>query len=317
MKALQRVLILSVFIIPPAAAAQYTIPWASQQPAWVFPLWFEDGSGQKDTIYLGYDRDADKVFGEPDTTFGEGCYNPQGTFNALLGGCVWDTIGWKAEVLKEKTWLLFRINFLNATWPLTMKFDASLFYSDSLPFYADSTGYPDSLPRGYGSLYCLDPENNCLNSQPYPSFQIGEDPKDTFAWGPCNFPSVGAPCSTADSLVFYGDTAATSPDQMYISLTVLPYFIVLPGSGMNGSRPTIPQVSVYPNPASDMIIIDMQRADGETIELLDLTGSVCLRVHRVQTKQTVLQVGGLERGIYLLRVIGEKVNHISRIAIIR
>ena len=30
----------------------YTIPWAKTQPAFVFPIYAEDGNGQKDTINL-------------------------------------------------------------------------------------------------------------------------------------------------------------------------------------------------------------------------------------------------------------------------
>ncbi|MEN9521788.1 MAG: hypothetical protein RL065_165, partial [Bacteroidota bacterium] len=53
-------------------AQTYTIPNASKQPAWVFPLWFENGDGQKDTVYIGYDIHADTWNGiGPDTIFGE------------------------------------------------------------------------------------------------------------------------------------------------------------------------------------------------------------------------------------------------------
>jgi len=59
--------------------AQYQIPGAQQQPAWVFPMYFEDGFGYRDTVYLGYDADArgetyDPTFNpiyNPDTIFGE------------------------------------------------------------------------------------------------------------------------------------------------------------------------------------------------------------------------------------------------------
>jgi hypothetical protein len=50
-------------------AQVYTIPWAQQQPRWVFPLWFEDATGKKDTLYFAWDEEAD--LNSLDTVFGE------------------------------------------------------------------------------------------------------------------------------------------------------------------------------------------------------------------------------------------------------
>ncbi len=50
----------------------YTIPGATEQPAWVFPLWFEDALGNKDTLYFGYDPYAiDFVWPQSDSVFAE------------------------------------------------------------------------------------------------------------------------------------------------------------------------------------------------------------------------------------------------------
>ena len=51
-------LLLLLAMVKNTVAQTYTIPWAQQQPAWVFPLWFEDASGAKDTLYVCYDADA-------------------------------------------------------------------------------------------------------------------------------------------------------------------------------------------------------------------------------------------------------------------
>src|SRR5215813_543800 len=54
-------------------AQTYSVPGAQQQPAWVFPMWFENGDGQKDTLYFcydpqsqsdGYNNDSDSLMGE-------------------------------------------------------------------------------------------------------------------------------------------------------------------------------------------------------------------------------------------------------------
>lgn len=64
------ILILSLCYSKKSNAQQvYTIPWAVQQPQWVFPIWFEDGIGRRDTVYICYDSLAhtsqyqDSLFG--------------------------------------------------------------------------------------------------------------------------------------------------------------------------------------------------------------------------------------------------------------
>jgi hypothetical protein len=66
--------LLLVVLAVVSKAQVYTIPWAQVQPDWVFPLWFENGDGQKDTIYIGYDENAHGYLlqeNNPDTIFGE------------------------------------------------------------------------------------------------------------------------------------------------------------------------------------------------------------------------------------------------------
>src|SRR5436190_16668352 len=49
----------------------YTIPWAIQQPKFVFPIFIEDGVGNRDTLYLGYDPNASQnSFDTADQKFG-------------------------------------------------------------------------------------------------------------------------------------------------------------------------------------------------------------------------------------------------------
>jgi len=47
------------------------IPNATKQPKWVFPIYFEEGTDRKDTIYLGYDPFANHPGVKDDTIFGE------------------------------------------------------------------------------------------------------------------------------------------------------------------------------------------------------------------------------------------------------
>ena len=62
------------FIISEASFAQpiYTIPWATYQPKFVFPVYFEEASGMRDTVYFCYDSTAHlSNHGFIDSSFGQ------------------------------------------------------------------------------------------------------------------------------------------------------------------------------------------------------------------------------------------------------
>ena len=64
---------LSFFFATQLFAQTYTVPGAQIQPAWVFPVWFEDFNGEKDTVFFCYDPEADNNdygYGH-DTIYGE------------------------------------------------------------------------------------------------------------------------------------------------------------------------------------------------------------------------------------------------------
>ncbi|MFZ6053165.1 T9SS type A sorting domain-containing protein [Halocola ammonii] len=60
-------------------------------------------------------------------------------------------------------------------------------------------------------------------------------------------------------------------------------------------------VSVFPNPTSDLINIELDGTNNGTIELLDLTGKVIVS-EVFQSNQSTLDLSGEARGIYLLKV---------------
>ena len=138
-------LVLCYLFLAVCTRAQYTIPGATQQPAWVFPIWIENGAGEKDTLYLGYDTTASTIGVDPsDSIFGvKVSIIDTNTFNAS-----WATIlGWpgnysdtayKVLVCNGMTGLPNQnygtIWFMHATYPLKISWDVSLLQSDSLPF---------------------------------------------------------------------------------------------------------------------------------------------------------------------------------------
>jgi len=128
----------------------YTIPGATVQPQWVFPLWFEDGDGRRDTVYICYDSlsggfwngntwiNTDTVFGEKLITADTNKFNMD-----FKGG--WDCLNidtlckiQKVQVSQKNGNELFDYFSLRSIrrvkMPIKMKWDATILNSDSLPF---------------------------------------------------------------------------------------------------------------------------------------------------------------------------------------
>ena len=123
---------------------QYVIPGAEQQPAWVFPLYFEDDIGSRDTVYIGYDPQSISGGGWPfyhDTIFGER-YIPYDTIGFLT---YLDVNPWWFEsdsilkVIVTSELNQANIQLRDCKLPLTMRWSSQKFYDDTLPF-------PDNSP---------------------------------------------------------------------------------------------------------------------------------------------------------------------------
>ncbi len=116
----------------------YTIPWATKQPAWVFPIWVEDASGAKDTVYIGYEKTVSSNGCHIDSGYGEELFFiPPNTTNFYLNTCQIpiDSVH-KAEVVSNVPGLPYgaTLFFNNVIFPIVVKWDRSLLNSDSLPF---------------------------------------------------------------------------------------------------------------------------------------------------------------------------------------
>lgn len=144
------------FSVCSVSAQTYLVPGAQVQPAWVFPLWFEDGSGDKDTLYFCYDPSSNDQYPSGDTIFGEKLVSTDSSIFwvglSALGGANLDTTR-KVYVSNQPFTLIF---FHKGIYPLKFFWDDTLFYSSSLP-------YPDlsPFPRARISIICSDAFGNC------------------------------------------------------------------------------------------------------------------------------------------------------------
>ena len=74
------------------------------------------------------------------------------------------------------------------------------------------------------------------------------------------------------------------------------------------------EVSIYPNPAKDLIYITLatEEFNNTTIELYDAIGKLIL-VENVVNKTTLISLNNLTKGIYTVRVVSEKAHTMNRI----
>lgn len=271
-------------------AQTYSIPWAQQQPQWVFPLWFENGDGQKDTIYFAYDSDG---IGLPhDTIFGDRKFILDTlSFNAFID-CYWDTA---YQVNKSScTGSAFSlangisICFLNGQLPLILKWDKNLFYTDLLPFPNQNP-----LPTAWGILNYNSPMDlingfqSCNFNEPVFMTDTIEQPSST--------------CHGIDSLYFTG-TGVSSLQlrirkwQDYNSTEVIKRESQL--------------VTCYPNPSEGIINIKMNSEYPISLSIYNIIGQREIDFLITKEKEKI-DLSSLAPGIYFFQFT-EKENFISQ-----
>lgn len=260
-------------------AQTYTIPGATEQPAWVFPLWFEDALGNKDTLYFGYDPEAQNFdWPQSDSIFGENLEN----IDTAQFNCYWESGFPIPEALKIIVWndLQFGsvISFYK-TWypPLTLRWDKSLFYSDVLPFPEN-----EDAPRAWGEIITegdMVPEGGC-------SFQYPFIMTDT--------PSVsGLACYLADSMVFqYGSLSGLA----FKIAPWQPYWTSLENLSNNADN-----ILFSPNPLSGNILSIYTGITQETtLEIFDLHGKQVLKSKLTGSNNYNLSID-IPPGIYIIQ----------------
>ena len=241
----------------------YPIPGAIQQPAWVFPLFFEDAIGQKDTIYLGYDGGI---------TLSYHCYD-ESLFNEQF--IFWDTSLFSSAAcitslgndsitsvdVSSFTNKIFGIYVFKAHYPLTIRFDTSVLNADSLPL-------PDQSPLPKAEVlfdYYYFP--NVLN---VPNCTWGAPVllTDTCLNG----------CCFADSIVFTAQGGGQGPYDTFFDITFRSWTGQVVGIDESGKKETD---YLFPNPARSFgkITINsseiyssgiLKGTDGKIIEMLEI-----------------------------------------------
>lgn len=262
----------------------YTIPWAEQQPTWIFPIWFEDGNGARDTLYYCVDSMAlsGNCLPPNDVIFGEKLISePAGKFSAMFEGLsVNCTENYKVSV---NPFLEYNGNFIggiiiylcNAELPLTIRWDNELFYSNKIPLPNLSPA-----PQAEGLI----------------SYDISMNPGDDCFPAPILMTdTVTNPfsCSYQDSVVFTG-----------IGISNL-NFRIRPWSGewvgIESVKTSFSDIQIHPNPVKEILSINYQSIMNSiiTISIYDILGREKYILSKLVGNE--IDLSFLDSGMYYLK----------------
>ena len=269
-------------------AQTYSVPNAQIQPDYVFPVWFEDGNGDRDTVYFCYDADAnnnDYGFG-PDTVFGERLISiDTSRFNMFF---------YKNNTVALKVLVKSGLNGdhilpIHAKVPFTMSWDPNLFY-DSTLLSIQLTPIPDILPHPLIEIemYCGDYDPNFHNCQPalLPIYFVPEDPIGCCPNGFYikTFTFYGTP---------FGPLSYLGTD-FYLKFSPLHLPSGIPGISHNNS------FYIYPNPTENSFRIKSSFDGVWDLRICDVEGNF-LWTHEVRLdSEESFNVDFLSHGIYKL-----------------
>jgi hypothetical protein len=275
-------------LILPLLMLTWLLP-AQRDPQWLMPLYFRDANGDRDTVYFGYDPEADMYDEIADTALGENwIVIDTSKFNVYLwnypnvpGGTFYlinDTVR-KVDIRSNS--IAAEIGFCKGKLPITMKWVDSLLYAPSCPF-------PDLSPRPRARIdltcYQYEWEYYSCNYPDAPPLSLTD------------YPALEIPTPVTDSMVFNG-SGLYPPSDVIGSLTLwlVAHNLVYIGIEIKNKN----LFSVYPNPFTKDLTIENPQFDDMFIEIVSVTGTLLYR-QKCQNERMILNLELLNKGLYLL-----------------
>lgn len=279
------------------------IPYATQQPKWCFPIYAEDATGKKDTIYIGDDptakngNSANPIFN--DIQFGEKWIIPQNGSDFNLATYYWISPTDSVMKVNINNYLIsnnlyYTITLSNVTLPVKFKWDKNRLRSDSLPF-------PNQAPLPRGQINITFPVGNYWVEDPNVSCNI-------------NIPIIVSDtiksqcyCYAKDSLTLLDPFGNPNPQSFFLGFEVLPWV----GNSPTGIKVNIHQTdfSVAPSPFTNYIQVTSKSKSvgfGEYyIIIYNSMGSEIISTNFTNTT-TNINTSDFDNGIYCIKVLGEK-----------
>jgi|GEM_PF-3278436 hypothetical protein len=264
----------------------YTKYQPQKSPAWLFPIIFEEGTGQRDTIYLGFDTRA-SFLTSVDTLFKEGFFD---TIDVNSFFACWNS---PFDSIIEKVNIgSIGVDFLggffelhNSQYPITMWWSRDLLYSDSLTLFPNI----NPAPRTEGLFYFDYGEIDFPCSWQYPILMT-----DTL-----NYSAV--PSNTC----YRSDSIRLEPDPWHPNISGFSgglYFQAWTGNVTNTKdiKDDKMQILVYPNPADDEIFIDLKSSNTFNYKIINTIGQTVLNNEINQESFIQISTNELSNGLYYL-----------------
>ncbi|TVR79515.1 MAG: T9SS C-terminal target domain-containing protein [Chitinophagaceae bacterium] len=279
-------------------AHAWEIPGVPQQPQWFMPIMFEDATGQRDTVYLGYDSTY--------TMTGSGAFDPNFEILHHLDtskfAVYWKMgLGWPEDSVKKIEISGYNkpsiyLQFNKGVYPIKMKWVDSLMYSDRLPYPEIEEGRPrariDMECRGEPGYF---PCGVGWGMPPYILSNYNHPDFNSEAW----YPPYGLVHS--DSLYFESSGMYLADNSVYeprIELTLRPHNDPL---AVNVEEITQQYLNIYPNPFESTFYVENQSGKSLVYTIYNVLGSKLLsgKLNDITNRITL---SDYPAGVYWIRI---------------
>jgi hypothetical protein len=110
---------------------------------------------------------------------------------------------------------------------------------------------------------------------------------------------AGSAAQTACEVFSYGEVED-------YTVNITPAKMDLPANENNDEDVSLPQLNLYPNPATDVLHLDLKGFEGRVnTQVFDLTGKLMQAQITEEGSQSQLDIQSLSQGLYILRITDE------------
>ncbi len=294
MKKTQLILLLLFFAI----ASSNVTAQKFEQPQWETPLYFEDATGAKDTVWFGYDQTANIYADEIDEQFGEKwMWIDTSKFNVYI------TEKYDAANLHyHKDTVLKRnincrqmhgetLHFTHGQLPVTIKWEDETLNSPNLTAY-----YPDISPRPRARIDLMFERLPLMDCE----LIIDGAPDVILTDYIVNFPSCF--CALTDSAVIYG-TDEPYYDEIYEVIGTTD-FSIAPHDYDYFAGTTIEDNDagflIYPNPVTNILNIENTKYKNIEISIYDMQAKLVFQ-QNFENNIVSIDLSSYRKGLYLIK----------------
>mgnify|MGYP000853874984 len=264
-------------------AQPYSIPGAQIQPQIVFPIFFEDRFGGKDTLYAGWDPSADESFDSSVTAvFGVHpvAADTTGLFAHWLSGSTYYKVNVSGFGLNYSFPNIYHIGIDNSWFPIKISWDNTVLHDLNMPF---------------------------ADVSPAPLAQIHFYYTFPFTWATENgsriFPE-GSEDLLCDSGCFFRDSLIIYPQAGYNIQTSSGFILLRIGPWTNGLHLGVPELDVdlKQSVIEDELFLQAGKPI-RTVSIYQVTGALVVNRSRVDAPEFRTSLPAA--GVWFVQVAGD------------